>query len=79
MNGSHMTTFSDTITDCHAAMAALAHTHPWWMAEYEDAMPFNTEPLQELLDSAPNDFARGVIIGKLSVLRDISTLTDRPV
>jgi hypothetical protein len=72
-----MKTSVDTITDCHAAMAALAHTHPYWIAEYEDAIPFRTEPLQELLDSAPNEFARGVIIGKLSILRDISTLTDR--
>jgi len=73
-----MKTVSDTITDCHAAMAALAATNPWWMAEYEDAIPFASEPLQELLESAPNDFARGVILGKLSILRDISSLTDRP-
>jgi hypothetical protein len=78
MNGSDMTIFLDTITECHSAMATLAATHPFWMAEYEDAMPFDTEPLQELLESAPNDFARGIIVGKLSILRDISTLTDRP-
>lgn len=70
---------ASTVTiDCYSDMAALAHTHPFWMAEYEDVVPFSSEPLQDLLDSAPNDFARGVIIGKLSVLRDISTLTDRP-
>ena len=74
-----MKSVSDTITNCHSAMEALAATHPFWMVDYEDAMPFNTVPLQELLDSAPTDFARGVIIGKLSILRDISTLTDRPV
>lgn len=73
-----MTTSSDTIADCHLAMADLAQSHPFWMADYEDAMPFSSEPFQELLNGAPNDFARGVIIGKLSILRDISTLTERP-
>ena len=65
-----------TVADCHATMARLSHSHPYWMAMYEDAPPMATEPLQELLDSAPNPFARGVIIGKLSILREISTLTD---
>ena len=73
-----MTTYADTLSECHTAMAALAATHPLWMAEYEDATPFCSEPLQELLESAPTEFARGVILGKLSLLRDISTLTERP-
>lgn len=67
---------STTVADCHATMARLSHSHPHWMAMYEDAPPMSTEPLQELLDSAPNAFARGVIIGKLAILREISSLTE---
>ncbi len=59
-----------TIADCHSEMASLSASHAYWMAQYEDAPPMVVEPLEELLDSAPNAFARGIIIGKLSILRE---------
>jgi hypothetical protein len=61
-----------TIADCHADMAKLSVSHAYWMAKYEDASPMVVEPLEELLDSAPNAFARGVIVGKLSILREMT-------
>ena len=63
-----------TVPDCHAAMARLSASHANWMAKYEDAPPMVMKPLEELLDSAPNAFARGVIVGKLSILREIDHL-----
>jgi hypothetical protein len=66
-----------TIADCHADMAKLSVSHAYWMANYEDAPPLVVEPLEELLNSAPNAFARGVIVGKLSILRELGHLPFR--
>jgi hypothetical protein len=67
-------TIVQTVADCHAAMASLSVSHPDWMALYEDSPPMTVASLQELLASAPTPFAGGVIIGKLSILREISPL-----
>lgn len=65
------TTSLKSVVSCHAAMASLSVSHPEWMAKYEDADPMAVGPLQELLDNAPNEFSKGVIIGKLSILREM--------
>ena len=72
------TTSRKSVVSCHAAMASLSSSHPDWMAMYEDADPMAVGPLQELLDNAPNEFATGVIIGKLSILREMPTLCRCP-
>lgn len=57
-----------------ARFEQLEQSHPQWAALYEtaDFSSASSEDVLELLASAPNDFAAGLMYGKVSVLRSMS-------
>jgi hypothetical protein len=57
--------------------ADLSKSHPEWFDQYEtaDFTAGITDELVDLLESAPNGFAAGLIYGKLSAIQSVSALT----
>lgn len=64
---------------CLPQLRQLAAEHPLWMDQYDDADPnvCSPEQLWDLLESAPTEFARGLIYGKLSLRTDAAAVTGR--
>ncbi len=63
-----------------AKMLEVETQFPEWWSMYEDVVP-DTAPraeVVELLQSAPNDFARGVVYGKYLMRLEIAAITKRP-
>lgn len=62
-------------------MQALAVTHPDWFAQYEDAdadVPgADQATLERLLATAPCEFSRGVVFGKIAFRDQVANLSIR--
>lgn len=60
-------------------MALIKDAHPDWFAEYEDRDPITAdqETLSHLLDTAPTEFAQGLIVGIIVFRQQMSILTGR--
>lgn len=69
----------EVINKCHELMDAVNRTDPGWMAMYEDALPDSAERevIVDLMKSAPNHFALGVLYGKFLMRMQIAEMTDR--
>lgn len=70
-----------SIESCVAELQDIANSHPDWWAEYEDAqidIGSDRETLDRLLKSAPTQFAKGVVFGKIVFRQQIASLTGRP-
>lgn len=65
---------------CDQQMTALQKTHSEWYELFEDALPDSAcrADLVELLASAPNAFALGLLYGKYTMRLEIEALTGRP-
>lgn len=65
---------------CLPGLEQLAREHPLWMAHYDDVDPdtADVDVLFGLLESAPNDFARGIIFGKLTLRSQVAAVSGRP-
>lgn len=64
---------------CHDLMTSIGRTDPGWMAYYEDALPdtADREVVIDLMRSAPNPFAMGVLYGKFLLRIEIAQITGR--
>jgi hypothetical protein len=62
-----------------ADLESIAATDPDWFAEFEDSDPdiCPISDLIQLLDTAPNDTARGFLAGKLLMREAIAQITGR--
>lgn len=68
------------VRQCMAHLNQLREQHPEWFDEYDDALVdvvADRQVLEQLLESAPNEFLRGLIYGKLAMRAQISALTER--
>lgn len=61
-------------------MVSIKESDPEWFAEYEDRDPMVADraSLKMLLDTAPNEFAQGLIVGVIMLRQQIAIVTDRP-
>lgn len=69
----------EALARCHADMSRLQNDAPDWYAFYEDAQPDSAEKavLIELMRTAPNDFARGLLYGNILMRMTIAGITGR--
>lgn len=63
-----------------AKMRDLQENHSLWMAHFDDVDPdtADIELLCGLLETAPNDFAAGLIYGKLTLRAQLAAISGRP-
>ena len=68
-----------TLASCQSKLIQLQNQAPDWFAFYEDSMPDTADraTLVELLRTAPNDFAKGVLYGKFVMRMDMAAITGR--
>lgn len=64
---------------CLISMNACREQAPEWFANYEDSMPDTSDraTLVDLLRTAPNDFARGVLYGKFVMRMGMAEMSGR--
>jgi hypothetical protein len=62
-----------------AALAGVRTQHPDWYADYEDIDPFvaDRELVEHLLQTAPDDLTKGLIMGMLLIRQQIAAVTGR--
>lgn len=65
---------------CDRKMAEVQTNFPDWFELYDDINPDNAprDEVSELMASAPNDFALGLIYGKFTMRMELAAVTDRP-
>ena len=70
----------ESIARCDRAMLDLANKFPDWFELYDETLPDNAprEEVVELMASAPNDFALGVMHGKFGMRLELEAMTGRP-
>lgn len=79
-NASASSTPSPAVMDCVGQLNQLREQHPDWFDEYDDAMVdvvADRATMEALLESAPTDFLKGLMYGKLALRMQISNLTER--
>lgn len=61
-------------------MKFVRATHPDWFDFFEDHDPDTCDraTLQQLIETAPTDYARGLCAGKLSLRIQLALVTGRP-
>jgi hypothetical protein len=67
------------VMQCVEEMQKLQQTHPLWWSDYDDAqmdISCDRAVLEELLETAPTPFARGVVFGKIVFRQQIAALTE---
>lgn len=83
-----MTNSAATLLPGHAAMIrvkidleAIANSAPEWYAKFEQCDPdiCDIEDLLELMDTSPNDTARGFLVAKYLFREAIAQITGRPL
>lgn len=62
-----------------AQMGDVKTQFPEWYADYEDIDPFvaDRELVEHLLQTAPNDYTRGLVTGMLLIRQQIAAVTGR--
>lgn len=68
------------IIDTTLELDHLGVTHPVWLADYDDAQldtGGDHETLARLVSTAPTDFARGVVAGRLMLQDQIASALGR--
>lgn len=75
--GAHDTT---VLLHLQQKMIEIREADPEWFAQYEDRDPItaDSETLRSMLDSAPNEFAGGLIVGFIIFRQQLAILTGRP-
>lgn len=71
---------SPAVLECMTYLNQQRELHPEWFDEYDDAMVdvvADRQVMEQLLDTAPNEFLRGLMYGKLAMRQQIATLTER--
>lgn len=79
-NLTHVAAFEEkTIEACALKFEELQKNHLEWFESYEDAVPNNAprQEVVELLASAPNDFAAGLMYGIFMMRQELAYATDR--
>jgi len=69
----------EQLAKCERQMDDISLTFAEWYAFYEDVAPDNAprEDLIELLRTAPNAFAQGLVYGKFTMRLEIAAITGR--
>lgn len=71
---------SAAVVDCIQEMQRLKEQFPEWFDEYDDAMVdtgADRATIEALLRTAPNEFLRGMMFGKLVMRVQIAAITER--
>lgn len=70
---------AEAIRVCERKVTELQMAHPDWSDLYEDTVPDSAlrEEVVELLHSAPNDFAKGLMYGKYLMRQELAAVTGR--
>lgn len=70
---------SQAMFSCERSMQDLQARHPDWFELYDDTVPDNAPraDVVELLASAPNDFAKGLMYGKFTMRVELEAVTGR--
>lgn len=65
---------------CNAEMAAVQRLDPAWFELFEEVSVFNAprDELVDLMNSAPNAFMRGQLLGVFMMRVEMEAVTDRP-
>lgn len=69
----------DATRRCDLKMQDLQRGHPDWYELFDDTLP-DSAPRQEVVElmmSAPNDFAMGLMYGKFTMRLEIEAMTGR--
>lgn len=67
------------IVRCDTRMKELQQSHPDWYELFDDTLP-DTAPREEVVElmlSAPNDFAMGLMYGKYTMRLEMAAVTGR--
>ncbi len=69
----------DLLQMLHQQMQSVQANHPDWYADYEDGDVFTAsrEVLSELVNTAPTDFARGLLVGVMMFRQQLAIITGR--
>ena len=72
-------TEEQVLDSCHRDLLRLQHAAPDWFAYYDDAQPDSAERavLVDLLKTAPDDFAKGLMYGLFIMRQNIAGMTQR--
>lgn len=67
------------ITRCDKSMQDLQVQHPDWFELFDDTLPDSAPRAEvvELMHTAPNDFARGMMYGKFTMRLELEAVTGR--
>ena len=67
------------IDDVTKKLDEVRETPPAWHADYEDIDPFvaSRSDVEQLLDTAPDEFCKGLITGILMMRQTIAAVTNR--
>lgn len=70
----------EAIDRCDQKMLELSSKFPDWYELYDETLPDNAprEEVVELLRTAPNDFAMGLLYGKFTMRLELEAMTGRP-
>jgi hypothetical protein len=71
---------SAAVVECIQSMQAFKDQFPDWFDEYDDAMVdsgADRATIERLLRTAPNEFLRGMMFGKLAMRVQIAAITER--
>lgn len=71
---------SAAVIQCIEKLSDLEHEYPDWFLAYDNAMVdvcADRATIEALLDSAPTEFLRGMLYGKLAMRTQIAFLTER--
>ncbi len=71
---------SPAVMECMGHLNTLREQFPDWFDDYDDAMVdvvADRKTIEKLLETAPNEFLKGLMYGKLAMRMQISALTER--
>jgi hypothetical protein len=70
---------TDALASCSRSMQLLRVKHPDWFELFDDILPDNAPraDVVELMASAPNDFAKGLMYGKFTMRVELEAVTGR--
>lgn len=70
----------EALERCDRKMQELSTKHPDWFELFDDTLPDNAprSEVVELMQTAPSDFAMGLMYGKFTMRIELETMTGRP-
>lgn len=71
--------YMDVVKSGMTRLEAESQAHPEWFDDFDVADTSSYQEMAELFDSAPGEFTKGMIYGRLSLMLHMSSFTGRPM